>query len=382
MLFWAIFDGILAYLSPLIITEHGLTKTSMGLLIGSSSVFGALFDMAAAKMLPNTRYRRIFIVMFLLCLAYPFVLYNARVVGVYIAAMAMWGIYYDLKNFGLYNFVGTHIKAKDHVASFGIVQALQGAGYVIAPVIAGIAVAETITWVPFSYALFFLFLAFICFVVLSAQMPAPTQKDLSTKKQAAVSFRTLFSINKIIFPGLLLTFMLYVIDAFFWTIGPLLTEIFSGKHSELILAAYTFPALVVGWVVGKITTHVGKKKTAFMSLLLGSLLLMSFVFVAYDFLLTLGVVFFAGIFFSLSMPAVNGVYADVIKENSNHEKEVEVLTDFYTNLGYVFGPAAAGFIADTMGIAAALSVVGFIGFCTAIILILITPLHITIPREL
>lgn len=383
MLFWSIFDGILAYIAPLIITEHGLSKTHMGLLIGSSSMFGALFDILAVKIFPDIRYRRVLMIMFVLCLIYPFVLFNAKTIALYITAMAIWGMYYDLKNFGMYNFVGQYTEPTEHVSSFGAIQAMQSVGYVIAPIIAGIIVMETITWLPFLYALLFLLFAFLCFAILLSKNISIAREDWRSKRRVTASLHTLITVNKTVFPVLLLTFILYIIDAFFWTIGPLFAEVFSkpGQHSELLLTAYSLPALLVGWIVGSLTKRFGKKMTAIVSLFMGSALLLMVIFVVSYFWLTLLLVFCASIFLSLSLPAINGVYADLIEERADREEEVEILTDFYTNLGYIFGPAAAGFIADNLGNAAAISAVGFAGICVAIVLFVITPRHITIPSK-
>lgn len=377
MFFWSVFDGILAYLSPLIITEHGFSKTYMGFIIGSSSIFGAVFDTIAIRVLPSTHYRRVFMIMFTLCLIYPFVLFNAKTIVIYIVAMAIWGVYYDLKNFGLFDFIARNTPEKEHASSFGVVQVLQSLGYLIAPIIAGAIVFETITWRPFSYSLLFLGCSFICFLILisnkfTQQAPVPVKH-----RKNILSIRSWYSLDRIIFPVLLMTFVLYLIDAFFWTIGPLFAETFSlpGQHGELILAAYTFPGLIVGWLISFATVKFGKKKTAFISLLIGSLLLSTLVF-AKNYYAALALVFTSSVFLSLALPAVNGVYADFIKEQGEYEEEIEVLTDFYTNLGYILGPMAAGLMADLFGNAASISGVGIFGVVVALILMRITPRHI------
>nr|MBP9816129.1 MFS transporter [Candidatus Woesebacteria bacterium] len=129
------------------------------------------------------------------------------------------------------------------------------------------------------------------------------------------------------------------------------------------------------------TKRFGKKKIAFSSLLIGSLLLSTLVF-AKDYYVALSLVFISSVFLSLALPAVNGVYADLIQENGNYEEEIEVLTDFYTNLGYILGPMAAGFIADVFGNAASISGVGIFGVLVALVLIKITPRHIDLRKDI
>jgi MFS family permease len=244
---------------------------------------------------------------------------------------------------------------------------------------AGIVVIETITWVPFWYAILFLGCSFICFLVLLSKNTFLDTSPPMKKRKSIMNVRMWLSLDRIILPVLLMTFVLFLIDAFFWTIGPLFAETFrhAGQHGELILAAYTFPGLLVGWLVSHVTERFGKKRTAYVSLFIGSLLLL-FIVVAHNYYVALAIVFVASMFLSLALPAVNGVYADLIQEQSNYEEEIETLTDFYTNLGYIIGPMAAGIIADVYGNAASISAVGLFGIIVSVLLMKITPRHINI----
>ena len=89
ILFWAIFDAILAYVAPLIITDAGLSKTMMGLILGSSSIAGAIFDIIACKIFKNVSFRRMFLVMFAICFIYPLILFSAKQIPLH-AAVEMW----------------------------------------------------------------------------------------------------------------------------------------------------------------------------------------------------------------------------------------------------------------------------------------------------
>ena len=71
LLFWALFDGFLAYILPVQITRLGFSATSMGLILSASNVFGLIFDFFLARYLTNTNYRRLFLMVFALCFVYP-----------------------------------------------------------------------------------------------------------------------------------------------------------------------------------------------------------------------------------------------------------------------------------------------------------------------
>jgi len=165
-LFWAIFDGIVSYIAPLVIVESGLSKTLMGIVIGASSVAGALFDFLMCRIFKSTFYRRIFIIMFAVCFLYPLILWQAKSFVIYLIAMALWGIYYDLKSFGIFDFIGRHTEPVEHSSSFGVVAVFLSLGYLLAPILAGVLIGEMVDWRPFVMAWIFLLISFLFFLIL------------------------------------------------------------------------------------------------------------------------------------------------------------------------------------------------------------------------
>jgi predicted MFS family arabinose efflux permease len=93
--FWLIFDGILSYATPLIITQQGFSDAWMGVIYASSSVFGGIYDFLICRFFKNTNFRRMTMCLFALCLVYPLILWQAKTVWVFLIAMAIWGVYWD-----------------------------------------------------------------------------------------------------------------------------------------------------------------------------------------------------------------------------------------------------------------------------------------------
>lgn len=173
-------------------------------------------------------------------------------------------------------------------------------------------------------------------------------------------------------------FLSIFLEAFFWTLAPLYAKSSSLKtFGGLFLTAYALPALFVGWFVGYFTERFGKKRTAFMGVLIGSFILSFFAFVP-NFTMSILVVFIAMFFISTSLPAINSAYADYISKTPQVEGEIEGLEDFAFNIGYVAGPLSAGILADLFSIPVAFSVLGVIGVILAVILLSVTPRHINI----
>jgi len=266
ILFWAVYDGIITFITPLIMTESGLSGIQMGIIIGTSSISGAIFDFIACRIFKNMIFRRMFLIMFILCFLYPLLLFNANSFWLYLIAMAIWGIYYDLKNFGELDFVARHIAPKEHSSSFGVLQVFKSLGYLIAPILAGLAIGQAMNWKPFLISWGSLVVSIIFFtglLFLTQKYKNKIENPNKPYKKIGL-FREINlwkKIGKTILPVLILTLLLNFIEAFFWTIGPLFAESFNGTNqfSGFFMAAYSLPFIFIGWFVGSITKKYGKK---------------------------------------------------------------------------------------------------------------------------
>jgi MFS family permease len=170
-------------------------------------------------------------------------------------------------------------------------------------------------------------------------------------------------------------------DAFFWTIGPLVAE---GLHKNtpfggLFLTAYYIPVLFVSWTVGSLSHKFGKKRTAFVFMLFGSLTLSTIGL--FDNPTTLiAIVFISATFGAIAWPAIHGASADYISESPAREKEIEVVTDFASNAGFIIGPVIAGFLADKVGNIQSFSVLGIISALVTCFILKTAPKKIYIPN--
>ncbi len=385
MLFlWTLFDGTFSYVTPLAITKHGFSETTLGIIIGSSSIAGALFDFILSKYLKNTHFRRVYFLMFILSFVAPLILWRASSLWVFLIAMAIWGFYFDLENFGNFDFIGRKLPQAEHTKGFGIFSIFKELGYMLAPIIAGFVIGNYLDFKPFLLMCLFISFAFVMYLVVIGitrkhnkeyiEQVEPRNKNIFTE------LKTWRKIEMVLFPVLSLTILLNILDAFFWTLGPIIAENFSSLHpfNGLFMAAYTFPTLIVGWFVGRITNKLGKKRTAFFAFAIGCLLLSYFSMLQGP-LILLGLIFLSSCFTAISWPSINGAYADYLEESPRLEREIEAVEDFSTNIGYIIGPILAGFLADHIGNANTFSALGSVGAIVAIILIFITPKKITVP---
>jgi MFS family permease len=384
LLFWALFDGLLSYLLPLIITDLGFSATKMGLIIASSNVFGALYDFFLAKFIPNTNYRRLFLFVNILCFIYPLILWSSKTLPLFLVAMAVWGLYGDLNEFAIYDFVSRRSSHTEHSQSFGIIAVFKSLGYLIAPIIAGLVVVKGIDFFPFSLSFSFIIISLIFYLILIDLSPKKDSPSFDhtpkyTRFNFFKEFHVVKQIARILFPVLVFNILLYLFDGVFWTIGPIYSQSFTGfkDFGGFFMTAYTLPALFVGWFIKPITSRFGKKRTAYVSFIAGCLFLLPISFVKEP-VLIIFFVFLSSVANSIAWPSIHGAYADYISESHLYEKEISSLNDLTFNIGYVVGPAISGILADRVGIGNLFLVLVVFSLLVTAVLLKITPRNIRI----
>lgn len=370
--FWSVFDSIMTYATPLLITEKGYSRTAMGLIIGSSSVFGAFFDFILASVFTNIKYRRIFFFMLILCLVYPFLLWGANSISMFLLAMAWWGLYFNLFNFGRFSFVGRQMAPADHAFGFSILTTARSLGVFVAPILAGFLIVDVVNASVLVAAFIFLGAAFLFlfFSYLSNhQRPSLLSEGKSSHRTIWTEVKLWRKLGRTFFPVLLFTFYLNVVDAFFWTLGPIIGLDFgAGAASGAFLTAYALPALLVGWFIGRLTRVWGKRQVAFVAAVFACLLLLLFPVIGHWYSLIV-LSFVASLFFAVAWPAIGAVYADFISEKPAWEKEIEGWGDLSNNLGFAVGPALAGFLADSFSSVLAFLFLGLGGLFLSFVLL-------------
>jgi predicted MFS family arabinose efflux permease len=378
--FFVIFDGILMYLAPIVITDAGISESLMGLIIGSSSVAGMLLDVLLCEYLRVTHFRRIFLLMFVLAAAFPVFLFGGKTAAIYLAAMAAWGFYYDFFNIGTIDFVERTGAPQEQVSDFGVLSFFQGTGYLLAPFLGSL----LLLWLHPGPRMFLAIAApvavsFIFYLIIaSGSVPERDEYGGVSRKSPLHFFAEMGLWKKVwsvLFPILSLTLLLNLVDAAIWTFGPIFSESIGKAHGfsgGVFMTAYALPPLVVGWIVGGIARRFGDERTAQWVIAIGSAVLILIGFVSSP-VVSVALIFAVSFFFSIGWPAISAVYTEYIEKNVPRRKETETLQDLFTNFGDVGGPIAAGYMAQYLGFAHSFVALGVLGLLTAIVLSMISP---------
>jgi len=355
----------------------------IGLIIGSSSVAGGIFDFIISKYIRNTHFRRIYLLMFVICFLTPVVLWAAKPLWVFLLTSGLWGIYYDLYHFGKFDFISRATTKDDHSGGFGLLWIFTSLGYMIAPILVGLTIGNFIDWKPYLLMYGAIIISLLFFGLLIYMIRKKKGQYYANQIYKPINFLQEIhiwkKIGKLILPLLLFTMLMYSTNGFFWTIGPLFSENFKNIYpfNGLFLALYELPPLLIGWFIGSITIKFGKKRTAYFSFMIGSLILISFAFIQ-SFPILLIAIFLSSLFISAAWPSLSGTYVDYICEARNQEEEIEALDDFFCNLGCIIGPVSAGILADQFGNQNSFAVLGLIGAMATFTLWKKTPKEIVI----
>lgn len=379
--FLIVFDGIVAYMLPVLMDKRGFSTSTIGLVVSTSSIVGAAFDFLLARFLRSVNIRRLFLFLFLVSAACSIVVWQASTVSMFLAAMALWGIYFDLYIFSTFDFVARYTKQSEHATSFGFIQMCASMGGLVAPLLATSAFLINGSGRQFYVAWGALILSALCFIALAARLKGADEyvHDSGTRKKTFMhELRLWKKIGSLIRSPLVLTLTLHVFNGLFWTLAPLYPSNEIPYFNAALLTAYGLPVLLVGWLVGPITRQLGKKRTAFGSVMVGSLIL-SLVSSIQNPLAIIACVFLSSSFFGLAWPAISGAYADYISETPVREEEIEGVQDFFGNGGYIVGPIAAGLLADIVGISTTFTLFGIFGAVVGAALLATGSRSITIP---
>jgi predicted MFS family arabinose efflux permease len=378
--FFVIFDGILMYLAPIVITGAGISDSLMGLIIGSSSIAGMLFDFFLCRFLKESHYRRIFFLMFILAVAFPIFLFGGKTIAIYLAAMAVWGFYYDFFNIGTIDFVERTGQPERQVSDFGVLSFFQGSGYLLAPFLGSLLLLFLHPGPKMLLAIAIpLIVAFIFYLTIALRPIAERSGYEGVVRKSPLSFFKEMGLWKkvwsVLFSVLLLTLLINMVDAAIWTFGPIFSEYIgnaNGFSGGMLMTSYALPPLFVGWIVGRIARRFGNAPTAQWVIAIGSLILVFIGFVSSPALL-IALIFVVSFFFSIGWPTISALYTEYIEKNAERRKEIETLQDMFTNLGDIAGPIAGGYMAQYLGFAHSFIALGIFGMAAAIILFFITP---------
>jgi MFS family permease len=299
---------------------------------------------------------------------------------IFLVAMAAWGVYYELDSFMTKQFVAGVAPRELRSAVWGVVGVIRNLAYFLGPIIGGMILKWGDRAVVFSAGGVLAF-AYILFLFIKLPHSNDEESEIhSVKVMDEINYW--LSLGKRVWPILMMSVVVGIVDATFWTTGTVLNDILAEQSSVggWFLSAYMLPSLFIGVIVAKWGLAVGKKKWAERLMLLGGMCLVMIGFVQSVEAIIL-IVVISSIFMSMSWPLMDAVYTDLVARAQKGRKHMIGLSSSTLSLAYVIGPILSGYLANKYGEVETFAIVGGVVVLTTAALLIMTPKKLLLPQE-
>jgi MFS family permease len=377
-------DAILSYWVPNFL-QDSLNGSAfiMGLVFSFSSIVGLVADLAFPSLLKNFTVKRLILCAGFFGIGFLGILLlgtKLPTIWVFLLAMAVWGIYYEFLGFGSQQFVADTVPLKLRSSGWAILGTFKNLAYFFGPIIAGWLLLEG------DYALaiatgVFIITGITILTLIGKKHERPINIDVSEVNlwRELSYWKVLFSR---VWPIVLISIFLGIIDATFWTTGATWMKTLSKESfwGNFLLPAYQMPALFMGFVVTRWGIYKGKKKMALKFLILASFFL---ILLAFNLPIPLYIlcVFMSSLMLGVTYPLIDATYSDIVARMGRERKHLVGLGNSATSIAYIIGPIIAGAITGFIGNKMTFVVMGVITLIIGMVLIFTIPKKITLPES-
>jgi MFS family permease len=379
-------DAILSYFVPGFIQEALGGAAIMGLVVAFSSIVGLLADLLLPQLLKGLTVRKMIFWAVMASLAFSLILIFTtwwKLVVFMLLAMAVWGIYYEFLGFASCQFVADKVSLRCRSGAWAMMGTFKNLAYFLGPLI-----ATRIALVGGDVSL--LLLAFgltvvglVVFLLLNRQKTVSAEVKVNWHEVNLLKeFGHWWVLLEHVWPVVIMSLLMGMIDATFWTTGAVFTEVLAKESwwGGLFLSLYTLPSLFMGIVIMKWGVYKGKKKLAEKFLLFSGVALLGMA-VSGTTMWLLAMVLVSSILMAVAWPLVDAVYSDIVARMGRERKHMIGLSNSTISLAYIIGPVLAGLVADSVGERMTFAVMGgtMVGVC--FFLLLVTPKKLKLPQH-
>ncbi|MFA5303698.1 MAG: MFS transporter [Candidatus Nanoarchaeia archaeon] len=376
-------DGLLSYWVPGFIQSSIGSAFVMGLIMAFSSFIGLLTDLLLPQMLKNINIKNllfiIIVLTFIFALVLIFSIQNPLII-IFLFAMFIWGIYFELIGFINHEFVSTSIPSDKRTGAWAIISLFSSLAYFLAPLLA-LFLLEYNDYFLVVSALFLTIISYFIFLLLKIK---GSKTKIDTKEVSIFEeLKYWMILGKTVWPIVITKFALGVIDASFWTIGAVLSEKLVAQKvflASLYLPFFTLPTLLMGFILVSVSIDTQKKKLSELFLIISSffLILMG---LNHDINWQLVCVLAIGVMHALAWPLTDAVYSDILSRMGNEKKHLIGISNSVYSLAYIIGPILAGLLSSFFGEYWAFSLIGIFILIFSIILLIFTPKKLRVPQN-
>lgn len=375
-------DAVLADFVPGFLEKILGNSMLMGLVMSCSSLAGITMDLLFAQLLKNATVKKMMLVPIMGASLFASLLLLSRqwpILILLVLAMVVWGIYYEFFGFAAQQYVVEVAPPHGRAGAWGIVEMVKCTMYMLGPL-----VGAKLALLGDDRLLYAVIITLIVAYLIILMVKIPSKPVVVELRE--IDLRAEIGHWKILiahmWPILILSVTLGIMDAFFWTSGAVLNDKLAKIHplGGYFLSIYMLPSLFVGGIVAKMELFNGKKRKAMSLLALSGLVLMMLTVYesVYWYLL---IVFVSSTVAAIAWPLIDAVYTDLLSRMGRERKHMIGLNNSTMSLAYILGPSLSGFLAYYFGDAMSISIWGGVIMVVSIALLLVTPKKIKLPQE-
>lgn len=382
--FISLHDGIISYITPVVLNSSFKNTLAVGSILSVSSFFGIFFNIFIAKYFHKKNYKFFASRMLFFALLVPVIYYlMPKTVLPFVLIMIIWSIYYELRNYSKYDFVNQFIESKRNAEAWSIMTMFQSTAYILGPIIAVLTIKQGLR-LSLSASFIIVCAAVVIYCLFEKAYGKKEAKNIDTGSIRSVfkEMRIFKILARKVWPLVVFSFSLTLLDVSFWTIGVLYSEKLRtiNEMGGFLLTFYCIPTVLVGIVAPKIYSSMGKKRTALISGLLAGLGLISLMF-ATNICLILGLVFVTASFSNISFILIFATFEDYITRLDGEGNNLVGINEISQNAAYAVGPIFLGFLSRNGNFRISFLVTGVMLSLVSILALSVIPRKIRMPHK-
>jgi len=385
MFFLYLGDAILSDWAPSYMQKVLGGSLLMGIMMSFSSLLGFVADLVFPQMFKTVNSRRMIV------LAISSVFMTAGTLlwtthfpypAIFLLGMGIWGLYYEFLTFGISQFVAKNASVETRAGVWSMVGVFKSIAYTLGPLIGSwLYIMKGDMAIIFIYAGFAL-LSYVVWLIMGI-LQSKGEKEMEIEKFYLLDeikhWGTLF---EHVWPILLVSLTLGIIDAAFWTTGVVLSDrlVQTEWIGSLFVPAYMLPSIFIGFLVARLKIYKHKKKLAEFFMLLVGIFTIGLGMNGST-LIMVGLALMIGVASAIAWPLVDAVYSDIQNRMGREQKHVIGISSSTVNLSYITGPVVAGFLSSKIGEEKTLMIIGLFVVIVSVILLIVTPKKLRLPQN-
>lgn len=388
-------DAVMAFAAPSTVDLHTGSALWTGVIISVSSMVGLVCDVLFGKRFRGSNAYFFLRMTFVLFALFPLSLFFTGITPFnLLLGVAIWGIYYELIYFSTYLFIDK-ARANSHgrTSLWSRVEAQRALAYTLGPLLAAwlwVSGPQGPLWVAIGIGAGGLVIAIslIGRQFFAKNKPQPSQmesKALAYQENPVETVQKEFKIWNILgtklWPLFLLVLCLYLTDAAFWTIGPMLTTHQQSAHpwAVALLPLRSLPSFLLVWLIPKLTGFMGKKRMSFLAAMFAALSLIALPLLPFS-SAWLVLIFLSGAGMAIALPMIEAVFEDYVSRAEFVATDIVGYQRAAVSIAYIVGPISAGLMTALWSEAVALGAISALLLIVVIINFIVVPRKIRLPQ--